>query len=192
MRAVAGRGSPRPVLRRDDGERMPLAFASMAALASRASMNRRAGRASRAVLAEPLPPARGDARYEEAALLCERKIDGEYAALARQITDTDRPARLLHRPATDREPEPKPRAVGGALGERLKKLIRLASGEPTTLVFDLDQYAVSVGERSQRHTAVTVRELECVLQDVRNCRGEEVPVGLDLQRALGRHDHEFH
>ena len=73
----------------------------------------------------------------------QRQIDREDTSNARHITDSQDTPVCFDTASLDVQPQPKPRSVLSALGKRQKHVVRSASRQPATLVFDFDQYAVA-------------------------------------------------
>ena len=68
-----------------------------------------------------------------------REIDGEHAALPREIAHPEAAAAGLDGAAGNRQPEADPRSVAAALNELREQVLGVARGQASTLVGDLDE-----------------------------------------------------
>jgi hypothetical protein len=109
------------------------------------------------------------------------QVDGEDAALARQVAGPDHAAVALDAFTGNGQTEPQPRPVGAALLEGNEQTPGLALGKPAALVLDVDQHPPGGGGgiRPQRHVSIRPSELEGVLQQVGERRRDELPIHVD-------------
>ena len=119
-----------------------------------------------------------------------REVDAEDATDPREVSHPKSAAVGLDALATEREPEAQPAAVGAPLVKRQKELVGLARGQPAALVLHLDRDAEVVRRRPQLDATAGPRELEGVLQEIGDGRGDELTVDLDLDARVPRRHHQ--
>ncbi len=140
-------------------------------------------------------PQQHDACHGSSRELCRitepRQIDREHAADARRVADMNHAVVDLDAPRADLEPEPQARAIARSLLEWAKQILGLARRQATALILDVDQHAIVGHARTQDHVAVGVRELERVLQQIRDDRLEDLSIGVHGRVGRIRHDREL-
>jgi hypothetical protein len=94
----------------------------------------------------------------------------------------------LRRTPADGEPEAETASIGALLGEWTEQRFDFSRRQPAALVFDVEENAICRRAGRQRHTAAGTRELERILQEIRDRGGEERAVALDSQRAIEQSD----
>lgn len=118
------------------------------------------------------------------------QLDGKDASPAGDVVRRDlavvRPDAL----AGDCQPEAQTASILASLLEDLKQVIR-AAREAAAFVLDRDEGMVRVGVRLHEDMTPGTRELEGVLQQVRNCGREDLSVNLDRDPQRDGGDREL-
>ena len=107
------------------------------------------------------------------------------ATLARKVSYVKRTAeRLPDAFAADEETEAEAASIGSMLLERFEQLLDFAGRQPAALVLDVDLDVIALRRRPQRDVTARRRELERVLQEVRDGAREDLRVDLDRDAGL--------
>ena len=81
-------------------------------------------------------------------------------------------------------------AIGASLLVRLEEPLDASGREAPALVLDIDENSVSCGARLDGDASVRKGELECVLQQIPDGRGEDVPIDIDFGSVIAARDRQ--
>src|SRR5688572_24668598 len=108
-----------------------------------------------------------------------RQVDGEHAALARNVADVE-VARIRARSREcNGEPQPETRVIGTSSSERAKQFLGLPWRKAAAFIGYVDENPVRSGPRGERYLSLGAAELEGVLQEIQDRRREELLVRVD-------------
>jgi hypothetical protein len=117
-----------------------------------------------------------------------RQIDREDATPTRKIARIDTAIVRFSAPPAEGETKTHARAIGAPLLERTKELVDIGTSEPAALILDLDEHALGAGPYPEGDRGPGPCELEGVLQEVSDDRGEDLTVSPDRHPVFDRRD----
>src|SRR5688500_2870571 len=113
-----------------------------------------------------------------------RQVDDEGAAPARGVAHMELPAERSHRVEAQGEAESHGTPVRVVLHERTENPVLDPRRQSAAFVLDLDRDPIPRRSDPQEHVSAGPRERERVLEDVRDCRGEELTIARDMDAGL--------
>ena len=105
-----------------------------------------------------------------------RQIDDEHAPATRHVADTQNSRVGLHAVAAYRKPKSKSSSVAAQLCKGLEHPLCSTRREPAAMVLNLDTDPIGCSVSIQTNIAMIASKFECVLQQVADCRQEQVSV----------------
>jgi len=118
-----------------------------------------------------------------------RKINSENTTYARYVTDAENSSIRFHTPLGNRQPQANTSFILIALCEGFKHFLGITGRETAAVVFNVNEDTITGCVCAQCNLRVGTCELKCILQQIPNCRSQQVPAGIDHQIGINSGDY---
>ena len=117
-----------------------------------------------------------------------RQVDREHTSSPGPVASVDPAVARFNRPSAEGETKTHPGSIGAALLKRSKELADIVARQAAALVLNLDEDALGACANAERDGRPRPRELEGVLQEISQDRGEYLSIRLYLHASFDGHD----
>ena len=114
------------------------------------------------------------------------KLDRECATVARTIMHAKLPAMRMNRLPRNRQAEAETAAIGSRLNEGCEKSFGCSFWQSSAGIFHVDEHMVVICRPSDTDFSAVVRELDCIVYDVRQGRRDEFAIDFEKDVVLTR------